>query len=70
VLPNCLINAIKKAASGDNNAQVTADELIAIRMRIGEIGTMLFASERIINIIREVLNIQRGIVVIYSTVVI
>lgn len=62
---NCLINAIKKAATGDNNAQVTPQELIAIRMRIGEIGTMLFASERIISIIREVLNIRRGIVVIY-----
>lgn len=61
---NCLIIALKKAAFG-RDAQVTPAELLAIRTRIGEFGTMLFASQRVINIICEVLNIQRGVVVIY-----
>jgi hypothetical protein len=63
---NCLINAIVRAYRQDNNARVTQAQLMEIRLRIGEYGTMLFASERIINIIREVLNIQAGIVVIYA----
>ncbi len=62
---NCLINAIMKAAFG-KNAMVTREQLLAIRLRIGQIGTMLIASPRTISIICEVLNIARGIVVIYQ----
>ena len=63
---NCLINAIVRAYRQNNNARITQAQLMEIRLRIGEFGTMLFASERVINIIREVLNIQAGIVVIYA----
>jgi len=62
---NCLINAIKKAAFG-KDAMVTPEELLAIRLRIGQIGTMLIANPRTISIICEVLNISRGIIVIYQ----
>ncbi|MCP2728023.1 hypothetical protein [Limnofasciculus baicalensis] len=62
---NCLINAIKKAAF-EEDSQVTEEELLEIRLRIGQIGTMLFARERTISIICDVLNINNGIVVIYK----
>ncbi len=62
---NCLINAIKRAALG-GDAQATMEELLQIRLRIGEFGNMLYATPAIINIICEVLGITRGIVVVYQ----
>jgi hypothetical protein len=42
---------------------LTYQQLVQIRMRIGEIGTMLIASPRTINIIREVLRVA-GVVMV------
>jgi|GEM_PF-3919914 len=60
---NCLINAIVREAYGRT---VTYEELVEIRLRIGEVGTMLIASDRVISIIRDVLGINRGIIVVYQ----
>jgi hypothetical protein len=62
---NCLINAIKRAAFG-KNVLVSEQELLRIRLRIGQLGTMLVASPRTISIICEELKIQRGVVVVYQ----
>ena len=63
---NCLINAIYRATFGDN-AQVSREQLIQIRTRIGSIGTMLFATPQVIAIILDVLGIHnRGVVVVYQ----
>lgn len=61
---NCLINAINKAANGDD-ATVTYAQMLEIRLRIGEIGTMLLATPRTINIILNVLGLNRGVIVVY-----
>jgi hypothetical protein len=57
---NCLIHAIADAA----RKRLTLDHLKQIRMRIGEVGTMLVASPRTINIICSVLNVS-GVLVVY-----
>ena len=62
---NCLINAIALVALG-RNANLT--ELVAIRSRTGNLGEMLFASERILRIITEELNLNRGIIVRYPVI--
>lgn len=61
---NCLINAIALAAS-NGTATVSFDQMLRIRTRIGEIGTMLLATPRTIDIVCEVLGIARGVVVVY-----
>lgn len=60
---NCLINAISLAAL---QRKVTPQELLDIRLRIGQIGTMLIAEKRTLSIICDVLKIDRGIVVTYA----
>jgi hypothetical protein len=60
---NCLINAIGLAAL---QRKVTPQELLDIRLRIGQIGTMLIAEKRTLSIICDVLKIHRGIVVTYA----
>ncbi|MGH1385369.1 DUF4157 domain-containing protein [Kordia sp.] len=60
---NCLINAISLAAHG---AMPNLGQLMNIREQIGSYGDMLFAAPRIITIIRNVLNIQNPITVVYG----
>jgi hypothetical protein len=58
---NCLIQAVAQAAG----INLTLDQLVSIRMRIGTIGNMLLANPRTIGIICQVLGIARGVVVVY-----
>lgn len=60
---NCLINAISLAAHG---RMPNLGQLMNIRGQIGSYGDMLFAAPRIITIIRNVLNIQNPITVVYG----
>ncbi|WP_064972161.1 eCIS core domain-containing protein [Kordia zhangzhouensis] len=60
---NCLINAIALAA---HNAMPNLGQLMRIREQIGSYGNMLIASPRIIQIIRQVLNIQNPITIVYQ----
>ncbi|MBB6271204.1 hypothetical protein HDF26_001631 [Pedobacter cryoconitis] len=62
---NCLINAI---TDGAGIARATGDQVVAIRHLIGApLGEMLYASERILNIITLQLGLQaRGVIVLYQ----
>jgi hypothetical protein len=57
---NCLIHAIADAAG----VGLSLDQLWQIRLRIGEIGTMLIAHGRTVDIICDVLGVG-GVVVVY-----
>jgi hypothetical protein len=57
---NCLIHAIADAAK----LTLKYEHLVEIRKRIGEVGTMLVASPRTINIICSVLGVG-GVLVVY-----
>ena len=63
--PDNLINAIKKAAFGTESL-VTPNELLHIRIRIGQIELLRFANERSVSIICDALNIPNGIRIIYK----
>lgn len=60
---NCLINAIALAAG---RPVPTLGQLMAIRERIGSYGDMLLATNETVGIIREVLEINTAIAVIYQ----
>jgi hypothetical protein len=57
---SCLINAIAQA----RRMRPTLAQLLAIRLRLGSIGTMLVASPRTLQIIGQVLGIN-GVLVVY-----
>lgn len=57
---NCLINAIAQVALGRN---ATIGELVEIRTQIGNLGEMLYASQRVLRIISVALDLTRGIIV-------
>ncbi|MBB1487321.1 hypothetical protein [Oceanospirillum sediminis] len=58
---NCLINAIAMGAG----ITVSYEQLVEIRVRIGSIGNMLFASPNTVGIILNVLGINAGVLVHY-----
>jgi len=61
---NCLLNAVAQAAGIAR--PLHPDLIIAIRRDIGApLGTMLFASERVLNIIARHMGLPNGIVVVY-----
>ncbi len=64
---NCLINAVARAALRRN---ANLAELVEIRTQVERrgfpIGSMLVASPNILNIIRQVLGVARGIIVYYQ----
>lgn len=62
---NCLINAILRAHFDSDEVNASYEQLLAIRLRVGEIGRMLLATPAVVNVILEVLGINRGVVVIY-----
>ena len=59
---NCLINAIARAAG---RVDATDEQLIVIRSRLHNIGEMMFASQRVVGVIREALGIANPVTVHY-----
>ncbi|MGH9561754.1 MAG: hypothetical protein ACRD3S_09895, partial [Terracidiphilus sp.] len=61
---NCLINAISRAAHGQN---ATEEELLHIRFNLDNVGQMLLADPRTIGVIRNALQINNTVVVHYPS---
>lgn len=60
---NCLINAIANAALGRN---ANLGELVQIRSVLDNYGEMLVASPEVVNLIRQALQIDNAITIVYS----
>jgi hypothetical protein len=59
---NCLINAIANAALGRN---ANLGELVQIRSVLDNYGEMLVASPEVVNLIRQALQIDNAITIVY-----